>query len=504
MISAYVKHGSWSESLQLFVEMIESGVKPDSYTFSSLLKASAEMGLPGLTDQLHSMSAKCGFRTSLSVENSLINAYGSSADTCRARKVFDRMCVRDVVSWSSMIRACSISHKHADSMELFFRMQYEEGLKPNEVTIVSLLPACGFFSCLRRGKAVHGYATRNGSESNLIVGSALVTMYSRCGSPYDAFKVFSSLEEGNVILWTSMIEGFSVNGRPDLALRLFRRMQSRGLKPNYITLVVILSACSHVGLVDEGLEIFETMLEKFGIRPRVEHYACVVDMLGRGGRLDEAEKFIEGMKIRPTGSVFGSLLGACQVHSNLELGERLAYKLFELEPCNAANYVILSNIYASAGRWDDAGRVRKLMGLRGLSKESGCSWIEIKEKVHVFEAHDRSHSESESIYEMLARLGDLIVKAGYVPSTKFVLLNVEEDDKKVVLCSHSERLAIAFGLLKLPPNAPIRIAKNLRVCGDCHNAIKLISKVVSRQLIIRDTNRFHHFSNGSCSCGDYW
>ncbi|XP_020272810.1 pentatricopeptide repeat-containing protein At3g26782, mitochondrial-like [Asparagus officinalis] len=504
LISGYTRNGNPSGSFDIFSKMLEHGAEPDGYTFSVLLRASAELGFLKLTGQLHSLLVKCGIRNHLSVDNSLINAYGSAGVIDNTKKVFDRMPTRNVVSWSSMIRVFSSLEKFSESFALFYGMQVEDGIKPNEVTIVSLLPACGFFSSFRKGQAIHGWVIRNGFNLNLIVGSSLVTMYSRCGDYEGAFKIFNSLGRGNVVLWTSMIEGFSMNGKFDLALELFRIMQDQGLKPNYITLVVILSACSHGGLVNEGIEIFESMSEKFCIEPRIEHYSCVVDMLGRGGRLDEAEKFIEKMRVKPTGSVYGTLLGACQVHGNVALGERSAYKLFELEPENAANYVILSNIYASVGRWDDAGRIRKLMVTKGLSKDAGYSWIEIKDKVYIFGAHDKSHLEINEIYEMLARLDELIVKAGHVPSLKFVLLDIEDDDKKKLLCSHSERLAIAFGLLKAPPNVPIRIAKNLRVCGDCHNAIKVISKVVSRKFIIRDTNRFHHFSQGSCSCGDYW
>ncbi|XP_073108406.1 pentatricopeptide repeat-containing protein At2g01510, mitochondrial-like [Elaeis guineensis] len=480
IVSGYVKNGMPGEALEFFYEMLKLGVNPDSYTFSALLKASAELGLVSLIVQLHSLTVKYGVGLCLSVANSLVHAYGSFGNVYGARKVFDRMEFRDVVSWSSMIHACSHVENHAESMALFSRMQFDWCLKPNELTVVSLLPGCCFFSSLRKGQAIHAYAIRNGFVSNVIVGSALLTMYSRCGDPDFAYKVFSGMERRNVITWTSMIEGFALNGRFNVALNLFKVMQEQGLKPTYITLVVILSACSHGGFVDDGLEIFETMKETFGIQPGVEHCACVVDMLGRAGRLDDAEKFIERMDIGPSSSVYGSLLGACQVYHNVELGERLAQKLFELEPRNASNYVILSNIYASVGRWDDVGRVRKLMIVKGLFKESGCSWVEIKDKVYVFGAHDRTHSESDKIYEMLEELSDRIVKAGYVPSKKYVLLDVGEDDKKKFLCTHSERLAIAFSLLKVPPAVPIRIAKNLRVCGDCHDAIKLISKVTCR------------------------
>ncbi|THU63250.1 hypothetical protein C4D60_Mb01t13750 [Musa balbisiana] len=504
MICAYAKNGSMMRCFELFVQMLERGVRPDSYTFSGLMKASAEFGFLELTLQLHSMVVRCGCGGCLSVANSLIHAYGSFGVVHEARKLFDRMVVRDVASWSAMIQVCSSMGSYADSMALFSRMQLGDSLKPNELTVVALLPACGFFSSLRKGQAVHAYVIRNGYESNLIVGSTLVTMYSRCGDPDVAYTIFTSFYQKNLVLWTSMIEGFALNGKYDIALNLFKKMQDQGFHPNYVTLVVILSACSHAGFIEEGLQIFETMQEKFGVKAGVEHYACVVDMLGRGGRLDDAEKFIENMGMRPSGSMLGSLLGACQVHRNVEIGERMAYRLFELEPHNAANYVILSNVYAAVGQWHNVGRVRQMMIAKGLLKDSGCSWIELKDTVYVFGAHDRSHWESDKIYKVLEELSEEIGRAGYLPATEHVLLDVEENEKKKLLCSHSERLAIAFGLLKVPPEMPIRIAKNLRVCDDCHEAIKLISRVTSRKFVVRDTNRFHHFYRGSCSCGDYW
>ncbi|KAJ0983241.1 hypothetical protein J5N97_011496 [Dioscorea zingiberensis] len=318
MISAYIKNGFPGEAIKLFSEMLTLGLMPDSYTVSALVKASTGLGYNGLVNQLHSMSVKCGCCSSLSVPNSLIHAYGTFGNIDAAFRVFDRIELRDIVSWSSMVRACSCLEKYAESMSLFSRMQSEEHLTANEITLVSVLPACSFFSSLRKGQAIHAYVIRKGFDQNPIVNAALVTMYSRCGDPGGAFVVFNSMVEWNVVLWTSMIEGFAMNGEFDLALNLFERIQKLGLKPNYVTLVVILAACSHGGLIDEGLKIFWTMKERFGITPQIEHYACVVDMLGRGGRLDDAEKFIEKMAIPPSASVYGSLLGACQAHRECE------------------------------------------------------------------------------------------------------------------------------------------------------------------------------------------
>ncbi|KAL5996539.1 hypothetical protein ACLOJK_026619 [Asimina triloba] len=484
LLSGYIENGLPRDAVGLFREMLELGVRPDGFTFSSLLKACCHLGSPELAFQLHSMALKFGCN-GLSVQNSLIHTYGSLGVFEFSQRVFVGMRHRDVISWTSMIRACSSLERCTQTLQLFYGMQTDGGLKPNEMTIVSVLPACGFVSSLRRGQAIHAYAIRNGCDSNLIVAAAVISMYSHCGHPDSAFLVFDSLEEWNVVVWTSMIEAYAMNGRFSLALRLFREMQDVGLKPNSVTLVVILSACSHGGFADDGWTIFESMKDKYGIEPRIEHYSCMVDMLGRAGKLSEAEEFIKNMNMEPTASMFGSLLGACHVHRNVELGEKMASKLFELEPKNAANYIMLSNVYAAAGRWDDVGRVRKLMVAKRLSKSAGCSWIEIKGTVHMFGAHDRSHLESSRIYEELEKLSKEIIKAGYVPSMEFVLLDVEEDDKRRLLCSHSERLAIAYGLMQAPQGAPIRIAKNLRVCGDCHAAIKLISKNVSSPEIRR-------------------
>ncbi|KAK1317160.1 putative pentatricopeptide repeat-containing protein [Acorus calamus] len=389
MVSGYLENQMFDEAFDGFFEMLEYGVKPDSFTFSALMKACVQLGSLDLVVQLHCMIVKLGYGPSdLSVANSLINAYGCFEKFESFCRIFEDMPMRDVVSWTSMIQACNRSKRHGESMELLSKMQFEEGLKPNALTVVSVLPACAFFASLKKGQAIHAFVMRNGLKSNAVVAAALISMYSQCGKPDDALVVFDALEGArNVVVWTSMIEGLSMNGRFDEALRLFEAMQ---VKPNRITLVVVLSACSHGGLLEEGRRIFDSMNEKFGIEPRMEHYACVVDMLGRAGRFDEAEDFIECMKVRPNGSVYGALLGACQVHRNVKLGERVAHKLFELELNNAGNYVMLSNLYASTGRWEEVGRLRAAMIDRGLFKSPGCSWLEMRDKVFVFGADERA------------------------------------------------------------------------------------------------------------------
>jgi pentatricopeptide repeat protein len=281
-------------------------------------------------------------------------------------------------------------------------------------------------------------------------------------------------------------------------------MQQTGMNPNHITFVSVLSACSHTGLIDEGRQYFDSMSQDYQLTPGVKHYTCMVDLLGRAGRLDEAEDIIRKVPVEPDAGLWGALLGACRIHGNIELGERVAARLFEIEPENPGYYVLLSNIYATAGRWHDIAKVRTMMADKRLKKVPGCSWIELDDKVHAFRVGEKVHPQSKEIYAMLETLAAQMEAAGYVPNTNFVLHDVEEELKEDILYSHSEKLAIAFGLLNTSPGTSIRITKNLRVCGDCHTATKFISKITRREIIMRDANRFHHFKNGLCSCGDYW
>jgi pentatricopeptide repeat protein len=316
--------------------------------------------------------------------------------------------------------------------------------------------------------------------------------------------MFDNMSERDLVSWNSMIDGYGMHGCSKDAFVVFHQMQQMGVKPDHITFTCLLSACSHAGLVDLGWKCFYCLSQDYGITHRMEHYACMVDILGRAGHLDEAQNFIKMMPIEPDSSVWNALLGACKIHCNVELGEWASERLFELGSKNTGNYVLLSNLYAAAGRWNDVAKVRTMLKHRGLKKIPGCSWIEINKRVHAFVAADRSHPQSEKIYMVLESLVRQMKVAGYVPDTSFVLHDVSEEEKKSLVLSHSEKLAIAFGLINTSPGMPIQITKNLRVCSDCHIATKFISKIVRREIILRDTKRFHYFRDGLCSCGDYW
>lgn len=341
-------------------------------------------------------------------------------------------------------------------------------------------------------------------EDSVVVGTSIVDMYCKCGRVEMARKAFDRMNMKNVKSWTAMVAGYGMHGRAKEAMEVFYEMIRSGDKPNYITFVSVLAACSHAGLLKEGRHWFNRMKSEFNVEPGIEHYSCMVDLLGRAGYLNEAYRLILEMKVKPDFIIWGSLLGACRIHKNVELGEISARKLFQLDPSSCGYYVLLSNIYADAGRWDEVERMRILMKSRGLLKTPGYSIVELKGRVHVFLVGDKEHPQHEKIYEYLDKLNVKLQALGYMPNLTSVLHDVDEEEKGMVLRVHSEKLAVCFGIMNSVPGSVIHIIKNLRICGDCHIAIKFISKAVNREIVVRDSKRFHHFKDGMCSCGDYW
>eukprot|EP01018_Ginkgo_biloba_P019198 Gb_26689 [translate_table: standard] len=503
MISGYTQNGYAHQALTLFYQMQLENVTPNTVTAVSVLRACAQLGALQQGKWIHDYISRNGFESHVYVRNSLVDMYAKCGSIEVAREVFDKMLIRSVVSWNAMI-AGYVQNGHSNAALTLFQQMQLENVMPNSVTMMNVLPACADLGSLRQGRYVHGYIVKNGFESDVSVGNSLVAMYAKCGSVEIARHLFDKMHQRDVVSWSAMIAGYGINGHGEDALALFNQMQRIGMMPNHITFISVLSACSHAGLVDEGWQYFNCMSRDYCITPMMEHYACMVDLLGRVGRLNEAYDFIENMPFEPAAGVWGTLLGACRIHCNIELGERVAERLFDLKPGDAGYYVLLSNIYAVAGKWDNVEKVRTMMKERGLEKTPGYSWIEVHNRVHAFFVGDRSHAQSEKIYATLEALANLMKEAGHMPNTSFVLQDVEEEVKEHMLSSHSEKLAISFGLINTRPRTPIRITKNLRVCGDCHSATKFISKIVRREIIVRDANRFHHFSDGLCSCGDYW
>eukprot|EP01018_Ginkgo_biloba_P013574 Gb_33693 [translate_table: standard] len=534
MISGYAQNGLGEEALKLFQQMNLTGMNANAKTFVSVLTACANLTSLGEGIEIHEKIIRSGFQTDVFVGNALIDmyakcrsienahdsfdkmhnrnvvswtamitGYAQNGHVDEALKLFQKMPERNVISWTAMIAGYAQNGHSEEALKLFGQMQLE-GMKPNSKTFASVLPACANLAALEQGKDIHDELVRCGFQSDVFVGNALVDMYAKCGSIENARHVFDTMPQRDVVSWTSMISGYAMHGCGKEALKLFRQMQHSGTKPDHVTLVGVLSACCHAGLVDEGWQYFDWMSQYHHITPTMEHYGCMVDLLGRAGRLDEAEDFINKMPIKPDANVWGSLLGACRLHNNIELGVCVAEHLFELDPNNGAPYVLLSNTYATAGRWDDLEKVRKTMKERRVKKKPGCSWIEVNKLVNTFLVGDRSHPQTKEIYAKLDELSRQMKAAGYVANTKVIMHDVEEEQKEQILCYHSEKLAIAFGLINTSNGTTIRIIKNLRVCDNCHSAAKFISNIVKREIVVRDANRFHHFKDGRCSCGDYW
>lgn len=420
-----------------------------------------------------------------------------------ARELFDRMPQRNSVSWNAMIAGYTQNGRFKEAFELFDRMRFQ-GIELDRFVAASMLTACTGMGALEQGKWIHGYIERKGIELDPKLATTIVDMYCKCGCLDKAYEVFRGLSNKGLSLWNCMIGGLGMHGCGKDAIELFKEMEKEAMVPDDITLLNVLSACAHVGMVAEGQHYFRYMVDEYGIVPKMEHFGCMVDLLGRAGLLAEAKEVIEGMPMDADAAVWGALLGACKIHSNADMGEQIGQQVIELDPYNGGRYVLLANLFASTGRWDDVAKMRTLMNDRGVNKEPGCSMIEMDGRVDEFIAGGKSHPQAREIYVMVNEMLERIRAEGYVPDTSGVFHDIDEEEKENPLYYHSEKLAIAFGLLNTSSGDTIRISKNLRVCKDCHAASKFISKVFNRDIIVRDRNRFHHFTGGECSCRDYW
>ncbi|GJZ65951.1 pentatricopeptide repeat-containing protein [Tanacetum coccineum] len=435
--------------------------------------------------------------------NVMVTGLGRCGMVEDARLFFDEMSERDEISWSAMIDVYNKNGHFKEALEIFRYMQREK-VKAKKFVLSSVALACANVGSLEQGKWIHDYARRNVIELDGVLGTALLDMYAKLGRLDLAWDVFETMKTKEVSSWNAMIGGLAMHGRAKDAIDLLLQMEKERLKPDEITFVGILNACAHGGLVDIGFQYFNRMIELHLIEPTVHHYGCLVDILGRAGRLAEAEELISIMPMTPSPEVWGALLSACRVHGDMDMGERIGKTLIELDPQNGGRYALLSNIYAKAGRWEDVERLRVLMKEKGVKTSTGRSSIDLDGIVHEFKIGEGEHPRAREIYAMVEEMIGKLELEGYVPKTSDVLFDIEENEKETTLWQHSEKLAVAFGLISTTPGTPIRVTKNLRMCEDCHSAIKLISRVYERDIIVRDRLRFHHFRNGKCSCKDFW
>ncbi|XP_011623672.2 pentatricopeptide repeat-containing protein At3g62890-like [Amborella trichopoda] len=521
-------------AFSLYIQMLRNRTFPNKFTFTFLIKACSLSLSSKLLSDLHSHVVKWGFAYDAFLQSGFVQLYANCGLIDNARQVFDQIVERDVVSWTAllsgyakcgmiktarevfdgmpeknsvswaaMIAGYAQSGSYEKAIEMFNEMQFAN-LHPTQATLVCILSACAQVGALDQGQWVHAYIKRNKVPRTLSIDTALINMYARCGCIENSVQVFNQMPQRDTHAWTSMICGMAIHGLGHEAINTFEDMLSSGAKPDGVTFVGVLTACSHACLVDMGRHYFHIMGEIYQIASGAEHYGCMVDMYGRCGLLDEAWELVMAMRMRPDAIVLKALLSACYNHGHVGMAEWAAKRLIEVDPCHGASYVMLSNVYSGGERWGDAEGVRSMMREKGIAKVPGCSLIEVRGVLHRFVVGEKEHPLMREINLMLVEMGRRLRLAGYVPAVKQVLFDIDEEERENILGRHSEKLAIAFGLLSIEAPAPIRVLKNLRVCLDCHVATKLISKVFEREIVVRDNLRFHRFVGGSCSCMDYW
>ncbi|XP_061359364.1 pentatricopeptide repeat-containing protein At3g24000, mitochondrial-like [Gastrolobium bilobum] len=513
-ISACGDNGEAMTGLGIFLEMLFEYIQPNEFTFTSVLGQCCEIQSLELGTQVHSLCTKFGHESNLRIRNSLLYLYLKCGCIGEAQVLFNRMDDMSLVSWNAMISG------HAQMMELTkdnlsaCRSGYEalnifselnrSGMKPDLFTFSSVLSACSRMVALEQGEQIHAQIIKTGFLSDVVVGTSLINMYNKCGIIERATKAFLEMSTRTMISWTSMITGFALHGKSQQALHLFEDMRLVGVRPNQITFVGVLSACSCAGMVSEALNYFEIMQKEYKIKPVMDHYACLVDMFVRLGRLEEALNLIKKMHYEPSEFIWSNLIAGCRSHGNLELGYYAAEQLLSLKPKDSETYVLLLNMYHSAGRFEDVSRVRKIMKEEKIGKLKDWSWISIKDKVYSFQTNDKAYPQSSLLCKSLE---DLLAKAknlGYEMLECMEISDEEEEEKtSSPTIYHSEKLAITFALENLPNSSPIRVVKSTLMCTDCHNFIKYVSTLTGREIIVKDSKRLHKFVHGQCSCGNF-
>ncbi|CAL8137597.1 unnamed protein product [Prunus armeniaca] len=504
MAIGYLRNGYLVEALLVYCDMLIRFVQPGNFAFSMALKACAELPELRVGRAVHAQIVKSIEEPDQVVNNALLRLYAENGCSIEVFRVFDTMPERNVVSWNSLIASFARRDQVFESLHSFRRMQ-GEGMRFSWVTLTTILPVCGRLTALHCGKEIHAQIVKSTKRPDVPVLNSLIDMYAKSGEIDYCKRVFERMQSKDLTSWNTLLTGYANNGLIEEGMKLFDQMVESGVRPDGVTFIALLSGCSHAGLTDEGRRLFNKMKLVYGVSPTVEHYACLVDLLGRAGRIKEALDVVERMPMKPTGSIWGSLLNSCRLQGNVSLAEFAAKELFELEPTNPGNYVMLSNVYANAGMWNDVNRVRELMKHRGIKKDAGCSWVQIRNRIHTFLAGGgfefRNSAEFKKVWNELT---DAMKDVGYILDTSVVLHDVNEETKAMWVCGHSERVAVTFALVHTAAGMPIRITKNIRICADCHSWVKIVSVITGRLIVLRDTNRFHHFKGGACSCKDHW
>lgn len=505
-MSGYISVNQPNMAISLLQDMYHHEINPNSYTFCTAINACSRLARFNLGQQIHAQVEIHGLKSDTVICSSLIDMYGKSDGVLHARKIFDQMKDRNIISWSTMISIYSQNAQGYEAITLFGKF-LRVGV-PNQFILSSVVNACASVGRLGLGRSMHCKIIRHGHESNDFISSALIDMYTKCGCFESSKNVFDRIEYRTIVPYTSMIVAAAKYGLARYALDLFDEMLSEGTTPNGVTLLGVLHACSHAGLVDMGLRLLHSMKNEHGVNPSAKHYTCAVDMLGRAGRLEEAYELSKEVHVEGADKLmlWSALLSACRTHKRLDMAAEAMDQLAEFDQDIAGPLVLMSNTYVSAGKWKNAAKVWSKMRRKGIYKDPGCSWVEIKNIVHVFYVGEISSagSRADNVMDLLEELEVKMRERGFVGRSSEWVEEGEEGGKRIMVGVHSERLALGFALLNVPSGVTIRVMKNLRMCKDCHDWFKWVSEIVGRVIVVRDLNRFHQFSFGSCTCGDYW
>ncbi|XP_039137841.1 pentatricopeptide repeat-containing protein At4g35130, chloroplastic isoform X1 [Dioscorea cayenensis subsp. rotundata] len=481
LIGGYVMNEQADKALSCLRKMQVDLIDVDAVTLVNLLPCCANN-----EKEIHGLAIRRSFLPHLVLETALIDMYAKCGSLRQAEFLFKSMDARSLVSWNTMIATYVQNCKYTEALELFLQL-LKGALDPDPFTFSSIIPAYAELASLRHGMQIHALSIKLGFGGNVVVSNSITHLYAKCGDIWTSRKAFDKIECKDIVSWNTLIMCYGIHGQGKTALDLFSRMKEYGFQPNESTFVSVLRACSISGLVDEAWKHFKSMEQQYGINPQIEHYCCMVDILGRSGDLKTAIDFIDGMPMTPTARLWGSLLTASRNNNNIEVAEYAVKHIFELNHDNTGCYVLLASLYADAGRLKDVEDLTRLMKEQGIQRITARSMVELISKTCSFVDGDKTHKESYLIHKVFDILQSQI--------------SASEGSLRR---RHSVRLAVSFGLISSSVGMPILVKKNVRVCNECHSAMKVISKFSRREIIVGDSKIYHHFSNGICSCGDYW
>ncbi|KAF6134326.1 hypothetical protein GIB67_005718 [Kingdonia uniflora] len=508
LLTGFCQNGEGLRALLMFREMVEDHMEISDFTLTSVVKACAVLTEKEISRQIHGFVIKCGCGSTAWIDAALLDMCTKCGRMEEAQKMFGQWShiqSRSVV-WTSIICGYAQNGQPDEAISLFCKMQADGDGTVDEVASTAVLGVCGTLGFYEMGKQIHCNILKSGFLSDLCLGNGVISMYGKCGNMEDAIKLFNLMPKHDIVSWNSLIASHLLHRQGEEALVVWLNMEKVGIKPDSVTFVLILSAYRYTmsSSVNTCRGLFYSMRSRYGIEPTSYHYSSMVGVLGYWGCFEEAEELIKELPFDPDASIWRALLDSCRLRSNTTLGRQVAKHLLAIKPQDPSTYILVSNLYSASGRWHCSDRVRNEMREKGLRKHPSRSWVIYQNKIHSFYARDKYHLQTKDIYSGLDILILECMKIGYEPDTSFVLHEVEEHQKQDFLLYHSAKLAVTYGILMIGLGRPVRVVKNIHLCGDCHTFFKYVSVVTGKEISLRDASGFHCFKNGECSCGDYW